>query len=353
MKVKYYKNLLTIVLLFVASLSFANAEEHESKSSGVTMENASVGEKKSEYDKIKKHHLLDDHSFTIVDWVSIPLPVILIDEGLHVFMSSAFEPHGHGIAESGGKFYGLDHETGKVMRMDEHSHHVSVSAPFDLSITKNVVIILIMSILMFFFFKKIASSYASNGMPTKAGKFIEPIIIYVRDDIAIPNIGEKHYKKYMWFLLTVFFFIWALNLLGMTPLGVSVTNNFTFTFGLALFTFFITLFTANKNYWMHILWMPGVPVPMKIILLPIELLGMIIKPFSLMIRLYANMTAGHMVVMGLIGLIFFFNNWFATGAFSVLTLALSLLELLVAALQAYIFTMLSAIYFGAAVTEDH
>jgi F-type H+-transporting ATPase subunit a len=155
------------------------------------------------------------------------------------------------------------------------------------------------------------------------------------------------------YLLTVFFFIWFLNLAGMTPLGVSVTNNLAVTFSLALITLLITLFTANKHYWGHIFWMPGVPKPMRIILAPIELLGVFIKPFSLMIRLYANMTAGHMVIMGLIGLIFVFQNWFASGAFTALTIALSILELLVAALQAYIFTMLTALYFGSAVEEHH
>jgi F-type H+-transporting ATPase subunit a len=159
----------------------------------------------------------------------------------------------------------------------------------------------------------------------------------------------------MSYLLTVFFFVWIINLLGLTPLGVNVTNNIAVTLALALITYLLTTFTANKNYWKHIFWMPGVPVPMKFILAPIELLGTIIKPFSLMIRLYANITAGHIVLMSIIGLMFIFKSWIGSPLSFGLAFALALLELLVAALQAYIFTMLSALYFGMAVEEhdDH
>jgi len=139
----------------------------------------------------------------------------------------------------------------------------------------------------------------------------------------------------------------------MSPLGISVTNNIAITSALAICTFLITTFTGNKNYWAHIFWMPGVPIPMRLLLAPIELLGIFIKPFALLIRLYANMTAGHVVMMSIIGLIFVFKNYFATGAFIGLSLFLSVLELLVAALQAYIFTMLSSLYFGAAKQEHH
>lgn len=159
----------------------------------------------------------------------------------------------------------------------------------------------------------------------------------------------------MSYLLTVFFFVWIINLLGLTPLGVNVTNNIAVTFALALITYLLTTFTANKNYWKHVFWMPGVPWPMKIILAPIELLGTFIKPFSLMIRLYANITAGHIVLMSIIGLMFIFKSWIGSPLSFGLAFVLALLELLVATLQAYIFTMLSALYFGMAVEEhdDH
>src|SRR5690606_23225030 len=146
-------------------------------------------------------------------------------------------------------------------------------------------------------FGSMARSYKKGALPKGMGRFLEPIVLYIRDDIAIPNIGKKHYKRYMGFLLSIFFFIWIINLLGLTPLGINVTNNIAVTLALALLTFLITNFTANKNYWGHIFWMPGVPWPMKIVLAPIELLGIFIKPFSLLIRLYANITAGHIVLM--------------------------------------------------------
>ena len=179
----------------------------------------------------------------------------------------------------------------------------------------------------------------------------------MRDEIARPNIGEKKYKKFMPYLLTVFFLIWLLNLLGLTPLGINVTGNIAFTLCAALFTFFITQFSANKDYWGHIFWMPGVPVPMKIILAPIEVLGMFTKPFSLMIRLFANITAGHTVVMGLIAIVFLMKEQLTVGGATAVSLALTLfisvIEILVAFLQAYIFTMLSSLFIGMAVQDHH
>ena len=214
--------------------------------------------------------------------------------------------------------------------------------------------IIIVALLMFFLFTSLAKSFAKNGgISTGAGRFFEPIVLFVRDEIAIPNIGEKHYKKYMSHLLTVFFFIWFLNIFGLTPLGINVTGNIAVTFGLAVVTFLITNLSANKNYWGHIFWMPGVPLPMKIILAPIELMGLIIKPFALMIRLYANMFAGHFVLMSLIGLMFIFKSVIGSSLSFVLSFAISLIEILVALLQAYIFTILSALYFGSAVQEHH
>jgi F-type H+-transporting ATPase subunit a len=157
----------------------------------------------------------------------------------------------------------------------------------------------------------------------------------------------------MSYLLTVFFFVWFLNMVGLTPFGINVTGNIAVTFGLAIVTFLITNFTANKNYWGHIFWMPGVPLPMKIILAPIELLGVFIKPFSLMIRLYANLFAGHVVLMSLIALIFIFKTWLGGSLSFLLSFALSTIEILVALLQAYIFTMLTALYFGSAKQQHH
>ncbi len=322
-------------------------------------------------DEIKEyilHHLKDSHDFNLFSYtddegkkihVGFPLPVILWDDGLKIFSSSRLH-HGESIAKIGNNYYKLYHSKiyktnseGEI-EYDESSHPKNI-APLDFSLTKGVVSIIFTSLLMFFLFKGLADSYKKNKMVANGiGRFFEPIVLYVRDEIAIPNIGEKYYKNYMSYLLTLFFFIWFLNMLGLTPLGINVTGNIAVTFCLALITFLITNLTAKKDYWMHIFWMPGVPWPMRIALAPIELLGVIIKPFALMIRLYANISAGHIVLMSLIALIFIFRNWLGSSLSFILAFSISIIEILVALLQAYIFTVLSALYFGFAVEEhDH
>ena len=360
----YRNNLIKIlVLLLFVVTSSVTAQDY-------TEEN-SPAEKdiKAEIKEYINHHLLDSYDFSLFSYtndagehvyIGAPLPVILIDGGLKVFSSSKFH-HGETLAEVDGNYYKVFHnkiyktDAAGTISLDEHEHPTNIK-PIDFSITKNVTVIFLVGLLMFVIFSRMAKSYKKNGlMPTGFGRVLEPLVLFIRDDIAIPNIGEKKYKKYMSYLLTVFFFVWIINLLGLTPLGVNVTNNIAVTFALALITYLLTTFTANKNYWKHIFWMPGVPTPMKIILAPIELLGTIIKPFSLMIRLYANITAGHIVLMSIIGLMFIFKAWIGSPLSFGLAFALALLELLVAALQAYIFTMLSALYFGMAVEEhdDH
>jgi len=353
MQSNFLAKLLTIVL-FVFSMNVqAQHEEHEGTPKEVSL--------KTKIKESINHHLLDSHDFTFFSdsetgkHYGFPLPVILFDEGIQMFSSSKFH-HGETVAENNGNYYKLYHN--KIYRtdaegtitLDDH-HHPTQVKPLDFSITKSVLMIIVTGLLMFLAFAGMAKSFKKGPIVTGAGRFLEPIIIYIRDEIAIPNIGVNKYKKYMPYLLTVFFFVWFLNLFGLTPLGVNVTGNIAITFSLALITFIITQFSGNKNYWKHIFWMPGVPVPMKIILAPIELLGVIIKPFALMIRLYANIMAGHIVLMSLIGLIFVFQNWIGSSLTFVLSFAISLIELLVALLQAYIFTMLSALYFGFAVEE--
>lgn len=325
-------------------------------------------QKEAERKEFIKHHLLDSHDFHLFSYgegehqthVGFPLPVILVDEGLHVFSSSKFE-HGHAVAESNGKYYKINHHNGKIYRTDANGKetldkdgHVTDKQPLDLSITKNVVMILFVGLLMFLLFAGLGKSYKKNGSIAKgAGRFFEPIVLYIRDEVAIPNIGQKHYKRYMSFLLTIFFFVWFLNIFGLTPLGVNVTGNIAITAALAILTYLITTFTAKKTYWGHIFWMPGVPVPMKFVLAPIELLGTIIKPFSLMIRLYANILAGHIVLMSLVALMYKADSFIGSPLAFLLAFVLMLLEVLVALLQAYVITMLAALYFGAAVEEHH
>ena len=356
------KILFVVVLLAGFTTTYAQDVEENLQTHELTEQEDS--DKKSEIQEYINHHLLDSYDFTFFSdeeegkYYGFPLPVIIFDEGLKVFSSSKFN-HGNTVAEVDGNYYKLYHN--KIYKTNasgdinyDEEGHATNEKPLDFSITKNVVTMLLVSVLMFFLFRALAKSYKKNkGMPSGVGRFLEPLVLFVRDEIAIPNIGEKKYKKYMSFLLTIFFFIWFLNLLGMTPLGVNVTGNIAVTFGLALLTFLITQITANKNYWGHIFWMPGVPKLMRIVLAPIELLGVFIKPFSLMIRLYANMTAGHVVLMSIIALMFIFKNWLGSSLSFGLAFGLAILELLVAALQAYIFTMLSALYFGMANEEAH
>ena len=367
------KPLKLIIALLIACLPVFGFSNTPSESTQVQTETTAVtketeakpadekSEVKSKILEVIGHHVLDGHDFSLFEYegkhIGFSLPIILWDNGIHFFSSSKFN-HGEEVAESNGNFYILHHEkiykTNASGTLTGDEHHPTNLQPIDLSITKGVLTIMIVALLMFLLFTSLARSYAKNGgISSGFGRLFEPIVIYIRDEIAIPNIGEKHYKKYMSYLLTIFFFVWFLNIFGLTPLGINVTGNIAITFGLAVITFVITNITANKNYWGHIFWMPGVPLPMKIILAPIELLGVFIKPFSLMIRLYANIFAGHIVLMSLIGLMFIFKSWLGSSLSFMLSFAISTIEILVALLQAYIFTMLSALYFGSAVEEHH
>lgn len=369
------KPLQFIITILIACLPIVGFSNNQSEGTNTHTEMTTVTHEaepvaQEEESEIKKqikevigHHVLDGHEFSLFADAAtgahygFPLPIILWDNGVHIFSSDKFE-HGEAVAESNGNFYKLHHE--KIYKTDatgtlteEHGHPTNAQ-PIDLSITKGVLTIMVVALLMFLLFTSLAKSYGKNrGISSGFGRLFEPIVLYVRDEIAIPNIGEKHYKKYMSYLLTIFFFVWFLNIFGLTPLGINVTGNIAITFGLAFITFIITNITANKNYWGHIFWMPGVPTPMKVILAPIELLGVFIKPFALMIRLYANIFAGHIVLMSLIGLIFIFKSWLGSSLSFMLSFAISIIEILVALLQAYIFTMLSALYFGSAVEEHH
>ncbi|MDR2206531.1 MAG: F0F1 ATP synthase subunit A [Flavobacteriaceae bacterium] len=346
---------------FLTTFSLFTAQNSDVKSE--TTEISKVANENTENQDYIQHHLLDAHSFDLMTTksgkhIGFSLPVIFYDKenGFHFMMSSAFH-HGENVVESKGAFYKLFHE--KIYKTDasgtinlNEQHHATNEKVLDFSITKSVLMIIITALLMIWIFVSIAKSYKKSLIPTGAGKIFEPIIIFVKDEIAKPNIGAK-YHKYMGFLLTVFFFVLFLNIFGLMPFGINVTGNIAITAALAILTFIITQFTANGNYWKHIFWMPGLPLPMKIIMIPIELIGLMIKPFALLIRLFANMTAGHIVIMTLISLVYVYKNWIAGSLFPLLTLMLYLIEILVAFLQAYIFTMLSAVYFGMANEEAH
>jgi F-type H+-transporting ATPase subunit a len=234
--------------------------------------------------------------------------------------------------------------------------------PFDLSITKNVLFIFIISVLLLWVFISIAKTYKAkpNSAPKGMQSLFEPVILFIRDDIVKPNIPH-HYNTYLPYLLTVFFFICFLNLSGLVPFTANVTGNITVTASLALLTLLITNFSAKGTYWKHILWYPGIPVFVKPIMLIVELISIFTKPFALTIRLFANMTAGHMVIISFISLIFIFGELgnlpalgFFTSVFSIIfALFIDLIEIFIALLQAYIFTMLSSLFIGQAVEEAH
>ena len=365
---------LSLFSLFFFYGAFAASDSPKTESES---ENHGAVSSEAEISEYILHHIKDAHDFHLFSYndseghrkhIGFPLPVIVYSsKGLRTFMSSEFhhDDSGHHVVESDGvslvkyheKIYELN-EGAHGVEFDEQHHPTNAHAVLDLSITKSVFGFLLVSLLMLFAFGRLAKQYKKQAVPTGFGRVLEPLILYVRDEIARPNIGEKHYRRFTGFLRTVFFFIWISNLLGLTPLGFNITGQIAVTFSLALFTYLITQFSGTKDYWKHIFWMPGVPVPMKIILGPIELLGTLTKPFSLMIRLFANISAGHIVVMSLISIAIIMKSTLGAAGATVLSLALSffltLIELLVAFLQAYIFTMLSALFIGMAVEEhDH
>jgi F-type H+-transporting ATPase subunit a len=310
-------------------------------------------------------HIADSYSwhlFTVNNHhVFIPLPVVLYSKhsGFHLFSSSKVS---HGHAYQGFKIAEEGAYKGKIVEEIAELEE----KPFDISITKNVVSLFITCFLMLWIFLTIARSYRQRPLSAPKGmqSFLEPIISFIRDEVARPSIGEHKYEKFMPYLLTVFFFIWINNMMGLIPFfpgGANVTGNISITLILALFTFGITIINANKNYWTHIVNTPGVPWWLKAIpIMPfVELLGLFTKPFALMVRLFANITAGHIIALAFFGLIFIFGGTNPMVGYGVsiptllFTIFMTFLELLVAFVQAFVFTLLSAVYFGMAVEEHH
>lgn len=317
-------------------------------------------------------HIGDSYEWHIVSFgnthLSIPLPVILYckENGLVVFMSSRFH-HGHN-SYKGFKIETEGDNSGKIVKiLPDGNTDKSASLPLDFSITKNVLAIVVSLVIMLLVFISTARAYKKNTGKAPKGlqSAVEPVILFIRDEIARPSIGENKYENYMPYLLSIFFFIFLNNLLGLIPIfpgGANITGNIAVTMVLAVFTFIITTFSAKMNYWKHIFNAPGVPWWLKfpVPLMPvIELLGVFTKPFVLMVRLFANITAGHIIALSFFSLIFIFGKigvGFGIGVSVVsvaFTIFMTMLELLVAFIQAYVFTLLSALYFGMAITEEH
>ena len=367
------------LLLLLSPSAFATEEALSTNEHAAASEsrNADSQEDKEAFNpaEVIMHHIADSHGWHLFDWnghpISIPLPVILYTQkGLVVFSSSEFnhDQSGTHVVEAGGQrfvnvhekiYYASDaaNDQGVYATIDHETHEVSNAKPWDISITKNVASLLVGAALILWIFLSTARRYKKNpnASPKGMAGFIEPLVVFVRDDIAKNNIGP-HYARFVPMLLTIFFFIWINNLMGLIPFfpgGANVTGNIAVTMVLALVAFVVTNVNGNKHYWQHIFWMPGLPVAVKPMLAIVEFIGIFTKPFSLMIRLFANITAGHIIVLSLVSLVFIFETVWVSPASVLLTLFISILELLVAALQAYIFTLLTALYIGAAMHEEH
>lgn len=346
------------ILSFLSVSAFAN-DSLQNGESGEHRVEKKAGEAKFNVTETILEHIKDEHGWHLWGHTTLPLPVILYTAtGIDIFSSAKLiNEHHEDVIYTSKNSYKLFNGKIKIVDATGTIDAVASKSLIDVSITKNVASMLITVFVLAFIFLSVAVAYKKTGVtsaPKGLQSFLEPLILFVRDDIAKPNIPYNHHK-FMPFLLTVFFFIWINNLLGLIPFfpgAANVSGNIAFTLTLAIFTFIIVNINGNKNYWKHIFWMPGVPVLMKIFLLPIEVIGMFTKPISLMIRLFANITAGHILVLSLICLIFIFKSVAASAVAVPFAVFIGAIELLVAFLQAFIFTMLSALYIGMA-TEQH
>jgi F-type H+-transporting ATPase subunit a len=367
----------TVLALFLSNqISAHEPTEPDQDSTHASTEHHIVaaheeGPKKVDITEVAFEHILDAHSWHL--WgdhhhpTGFPLPVILkTDAGIVCFSSSAFhwDTHGTVVAEVNGQrfvnykegiYYASEtaNEHGQYLSFDENTKEVTNKAPLDFSITKNVLQLFLTAIILLWLFISIANTYKRTGVtsaPKGKQSFFEPLITFVRDDIAKENIGHGKHHKFVPFLLTVFFLILLNNVLGLIPVSANLTGNIAFTLVLSVVTLIVTNVNASGTYWKHI-FAPK-PAALWIILMPIELVGVFSKPFALMIRLFANIAGGHIVVISLVGLIFIFESYAIAPVSIAFTLFIDILECLVALLQAYIFTMLTALFIGSAM-EDH
>ncbi len=349
----------TAVAVQSAAVLAAGEEESEASANATEEKQTAAEHEGTKHEKFNpaeviKHHVKDAYSWDFFEVggkpVGFSLPCLVYSPklGLDFFSYSKIKEHG---SEFNG--YSIDHLTHKITREDGEKF-------YDISITKNVVSMLISAFLLLFIFIGVARKYAKNPNSAPSGfqSAIEPLILMIQEDVAKPMLGKK-YLKFLPYLLTLFFFIWINNLLGLIPGGANLTGNTSVTAVLAGVTFFCIMAFSNKHYWGHIFAMPGVPKFVLIILTPVEILGIFIKPFALMIRLFANILAGHMIILTVVGLIFITAEMstglgWGTAVFSlVFGVFMFSIELLVAFVQAYIFTTLSALFISEAVAEHH
>ncbi len=324
-----------VLMLFLGGISSSSGQvQHQEASEG-----------KLNVSELIIHHVLDDHVWHFADGFVLHLPIIVYssEKGLDIFSSANFYDDHHSLVPYKG--YTLDH------------NHIYLSntgkAVLDLSITKNVAMLFINATLMLVVFLTVARAYKNNTgkAPKGVQSFFEPLILFVRDEIAKPNIGH-HYQKFFPYLLTLFFFILFGNLLGLIPGAGNLTGNIAVTMVLAVITFIITNIYGNRTYWSHIFWTPGLPLILRPIIFLVEVIGIFTKPISLMVRLFVAITAGHIVLLSLIALTFVFGSYWVGFGSTIIVLFISLIEILVAAIQAYVFTLFSALYIGMSTADQ-
>lgn len=365
-RVMSFRRLFSFTVLVFALLSASipaiaqheeNTANHEAETHG-----EAGGEKKLNVSEEIFGHIGDSHYWHFFDIneepVSISLPVIIYDKangGLKIFSASKFH-HGHEEFEGYKLQFGMKEKIVWANEAEADQHDI-----YDLSITKNVLSMMISVVLLLWIMLSVAKKYKKNGTMVAPSGFqngLEPVLTFIRDEVAKPNLGNR-YMYFMPLLLTIFFFIWINNLLGLLPGGANFTGNITVTLCLAIIAFIVMMAKSNKHYWGHLLNPPGVPFGIKLLLVPIEIMSMFIKPIALTIRLFANIMAGHIVILSVVLLIFIFGALSkAVGVvFVPVSLAFSIfmfmLELLVAAIQAFIFANLTAVFIGQAIEEPH
>lgn len=366
---KFFSNSFCAVLFSLMSFS-AYSQEHTSTDTAhaeSSVAHAEGEEKQEDISKVILHHIADSHEWHFFGHASIPLPVILYtDNGLVTFLSNKYGHNDHGtevfdadgtkLVNYHGKFYypsSVKSADGTYITHDARGDILNAK-PFDISITKNVVSLLISVTVLLIVFIGIANAYKKREGKAPKGlqSILEPIILFVRDDIAKPQLGHR-YKGFMPYLLTVFFFVWLNNLMGLIPFfpgGANLTGNIAVTMMLALCTFVLTMVNGNRNYWGHV-FTPHVPWWLYPLMIPVEIIGLFTKPIALMIRLFANITAGHILILSLISLIFILKSVMVAGIAIPFVLFISVIELVVGFIQAFIFTILSALFIGMAVEE--
>ena len=370
MALKRVKLLLVAVFsLFAVSFSTSLLAQETAPKEGHAGEHATAEEKKEEFNAadVIFGHILDNHEFHFTEYhdaagnlhhVSLPLPIILysIEKGLTAFMSSKFE-HGH-AAYNGYKIETEEKIKGdRIVALNDDGTINENNKVYDLSLTRNVVQMMLALALLSWLMISIANAYKRGAGVTSAPKgkqnLLEILVLFVREEVAKPNLGHK-YEKYLPYLLTTFFFILINNIFGLIPGTANVTGNIAFTVVLGVISFVVILFSTNTHFWAHIFNPPGVPLGVKFILVPVEFLGVFIKPFALIIRLFANMVAGHIIIICLLSLIFIFGQmspvagWGTTPVAVGFTVFIYFIEVLVAFLQAFIFTNLTAVFIGSA-----